>query len=228
MGRLMRKSWPRLTTSVCALLWFGLCLPASAQEGPGLTGELLISALRQGGYNLYFRHAETDWSQSDRISQKDDWSSCDPGQVRQLSDSGRRSAKMAGEAMRALGIPVALVLASPYCRTMETAKYLGLGPVVATTDIINMRVSEYFDGREAVAERARQRLASVPPAGGNTVLVAHGNVAIAATTIYPGEAEALVFRPDGQGFEFVGRLTPEQWQDLAEAGGAEQLAVPAQ
>jgi hypothetical protein len=35
--------------------------------------------------------------------------------------------------------------------------------------------------------------------------------------VYPGEAEAVVFRPDGEGgFAFVGRLEPGQWKELAD------------
>ena len=117
-----------------------------------------------------------------------------------------------GEAIRTLGIPVGRVLASPYCRTVETARLLGLGEVETTTDIMNLRVADFFGGREVIAERARARLAVTPPAGTNTVLVAHGNVARLATGVYPGEGEAAVFRPLGDGgFEYVGGLTPEAW-----------------
>ena len=113
-------------------------------------------------------------------------------------------------------IPVGRVLASPYCRTVETAKLMGLGPIETTTDVMNMRVAEYFGGRAAIAATARARLAVPPASGTNTVIVAHGNVAREATSVYPGEAEGAVFRPDGNGaFEFVGRLTPAQWTQLA-------------
>jgi hypothetical protein len=119
--------------------------------------------------------------------------------------------------MRALGIPVGRVLASPYCRTVETAKLMDLGPIETTTDVMNMRVAEYFGGRAAIAATARVRLATPPAPGVNTVIVAHGNVAREATPVYPGEAEGAVFRPDGKGgFGFVGRLTPAQWARLAE------------
>jgi hypothetical protein len=108
-------------------------------------------------------------------------------------------------------------LASPYCRTVETARLMGLGPVTTTTDIMNLRVAEYFKGRAAIVARARARLATPPPAGTNTVLVAHGNVAREATPVYPDEAEGVIFRPHGDGdFSLVGRLTPAQWLALAE------------
>ncbi len=96
-------------------------------------------------------------------------------------------AKAIGDAIRALGIPIGRVLASPYCRTVETASLLYLGEVTTTTDVMNTRVATYFGGTEAIAARARQRLSTPPPAGSNTVLVAHGNVLRAATgCVSPG------------------------------------------
>lgn len=201
------------------------CLVSVAQAGdsggPGPTASL-AAALKAGGYNVYFRHAATDWSQSDHVLKAGDWTACDSTRIRQLSDEGRVVAARVGNAMRALGIPVGRVLASPYCRTVETARLLDVGEVETTTDIMNLRVAEYFGGREAIARRARALLATMPAPGTNTVLVAHGNVARLATSVYPGEGEAAVFRPLAQGgFEHVGNLDPEAWEELAaRASGA--------
>ena len=181
-----------------------------------LTDEALVQALRVGGYNIYFRHAETDWSQTDHIDHAGDWTSCDPSRMRQLSDEGRRTSKAVGDAIRSLGIPVVSVLASPYCRAVETASLMNLGELETTTDILNLRSSSYLGGREVVLRRARARLAEVPPTGTNIVLVAHGNVAREATPVYPDEGEGVVFRPVGDGsFVLIARLTPERWEGLA-------------
>ncbi|MFQ6024846.1 MAG: histidine phosphatase family protein [Acidiferrobacterales bacterium] len=190
---------------------------APAEGVDALSGEALVRALQGGGYNVYFRHAATDWSQTDHVRAAGDWTSCDPSQIRQLSEEGRRTAREVGEAIRALGIPVGQVMASPYCRTVETAQLMALGPVDTTTDVINLRVAEYFDGRKAIAQRARARLGVPPAPGTNTVLVAHGNVAREATNVYPAEGEGIVFHPDGNGdFVFIGRLTPKEWARLAQ------------
>ena len=190
--------------------------PVPAQNGARLSGEPLVRALRQGGYNIYFRHAATDWSQSDRVREAGDWTSCDPARIRQLSDQGRKTARAVGGAIRALGIPVGRVLASPYCRTVETATLMDLGNVETTIDVMNMRVAEYFGGRSAIVKTARARLATPPASGTNTVIVAHGNVARDSTPVYPGEAEGVVFRPNGSGgFSVVARVSPEEWARLA-------------
>ena len=176
----------------------------------------LVEMLRRGGYNIYFRHVGTDWSQSDRVEQRDDWLDCDPARMRQLSEEGRADAVAVGVAMRSLGIPVGEVLASPYCRTMETARLMQLGPVRASTEVMNLRSAEYFGGRQAIVASARRLLSTPPPEGSNRVIVAHGNVAREATPVYPGEGEAVVFRPLGSGgFQVVGRLKPADWARLA-------------
>jgi len=128
---------------------------ATDHAAAGLSGEALVQALRQGGFTIYFRHEATDWSQSDHIQKTGDWLSCDGASVRQLSTTGRQSAVSTGKAIRTLGVPVGRVLASPYCRTVETARLMNLGEVEPTNDVVNMRVAEFFGGRSAVVKTAR-------------------------------------------------------------------------
>jgi broad specificity phosphatase PhoE len=205
-----------------------LALALAAAAAPAADDGQLVEALRAGGFNIYFRHAQTDWSQSDRVHAAGDWTSCDGSRIRQLSQEGRETARQVGEDMRALGVPVGRVLASPYCRTVETARLLDVGPVEPTTDVMNLRVAEYFGGRGRIVESARALLARAPGPGTNTVIVAHGNVARNATPVYPGEAEGVVFRPDGEGgFTLVSRLPPDEWRRLAERFAPAQAASPA-
>ena len=198
-----------------------LCFPISALPGQTLGVRALIDALQEGGYNLYFRHEATDWSQDDQVRKAGDWLSCDGNEIRQLSREGRERAARTGSAMRRLNVPVNEVLASPYCRAMETARLLGLGGVRASVEVINLRVADYFGGRDAVIATARKLLSRPPATGGNRVIVAHGNLARAATPVYPGEGEMVVFKPGGEeGFAFVGRVSPEQWIAYGQDDGA--------
>jgi len=201
-----------------ALLAIFFYSPAGADLVPARSGPDLVESLRAGGYNIYFRHAQTDWSQVDHVNTSGDWTSCDPSRMRQLSRDGIRTSKAIGDVIRSLQLPVGRVLASPYCRTVQTATLMGLGPVETTTDIMNLRVESYFGGRDAIVRLARARLARVPRAGTNTVLVAHGNVAREATPVYPDEAEAVIFRPDGDGaFVYFARIKADEWVTLLEA-----------
>ena len=219
-----RKPWAARKNRFSFAAWIMVALlnvtalfdVAAAQTTTGLEGLALVESLRKGGYNIYFRHAATDWSQNDQVSKAGDWTSCDPDKMRQLSATGQKTADTVGEAIRSLQIPIGQVLASPYCRTVETARNLKLGPVEKTTDIMNMRVAEYFGGTSAIAARTQRRLSMLPQADTNTVLVAHGNVLVTATDVYPQEAEAIVFRPEGNGnWTFVARISPQKWVRLA-------------
>jgi hypothetical protein len=203
-----------------------LARAGDSQDLPGgLPGDLL-ARLHAGGHNIYFRHAATDWTQQDRIDAPAEWSSCDPAVARQLSGAGRDAAAAVGAAMRALAIPVSELVASPYCRTMETARLLGYGDPLPTEAVLNLRVAGFVGGRAAVVASARHLLGSPPPPGGNRVIVAHGNVAREATPVYPAEAEAVVFRPDGRGgFEVIARVAPEAWRTLGARDGLE-MQVP--
>ncbi len=193
---------------------FLLVLMAPAQ-GSELSADELVAALRDGGFNIYFRHVATDWSQSDDLRAADDWLTCDSARMRQLSDAGRADAVAIGEAMRRLRIPVSEVLASPYCRTMETARLMRVGDVVASTDVMNLRAAGYFGGRAAIVANARRLLSTLPPPGGNRVIVAHGNVGREATPAYPAEGEGLVLQPDNRGgFSLVTRIPPARWREI--------------
>jgi len=183
---------------------------------PEMTDEVLVDRLLAGGFNIYFRHVATDWSQSDNVHKEEDWLNCNPAHMRQLSDKGRADARAIGKAMRELKIPDGEVLASPYCRTIETARLMDLGKVTPSTDVMNLRAENYFGGRAAIIASARKLLATSPPPGTNRVIVAHGNVAREATPVYPGEGEGIVFQPDRNGdFKVIARLPPDRWAQLS-------------
>ena len=120
---------PRLAPALAALLIY---LPGWAQTAPKPEAERsslpartlpaaeLLSELLKGGYILYFRHAATDLSQNDEKMKSYE----DCANQRNLIDRGRSDARAAAAAIRYLGIPVERVLASPFCRTVETAQLL--------------------------------------------------------------------------------------------------------
>lgn len=215
-------AWPRQRLKVplrqvagLGLLLIAFAAPAAAQTPDEAA---LMRALRNGGHVIYFRHAATDWRSDDRLADHGDWTSCDPAKMRQLSEDGRATARRIGAAMRALGIPVGRVMSSEYCRSAETARLLGLGPVETTRDIMNMRAASRFGGREAVVRRARKVLSAPVPVGTNVVIVGHGNLMRAATDAYAGEGGSGIYvrRPAREtGIELIARLAPDDWQHLA-------------
>jgi hypothetical protein len=131
---------------------------------------------------------------------------------RNLTDKGRGEARAIGAAIRELGIPVGRVLASPFCRTVETAM-LAFGRAEKTLDLRGWAASSVDPDRYATL---RGYLAAPPIAATNTVLVGHGNPFRAvAGPPHLMEGEAAVIRPLGdKRFEIAARIQVQQWTDL--------------
>jgi phosphohistidine phosphatase SixA len=200
-----------MLAAVTAVRSFALAL-ALAAAGTAAADTLLalqaaIDALRRGGYVLYFRHAATDMSKNDAgMTSFDD---C-PTQ-RNLVDRGRDDARAIGAAVRALGIPIGKVRASPFCRTVETAE-LAFGRAEKTAEVRGGPVRADDPARYA----ALRRLLAQPPARGtNDVIVSHGNPFYAvAGPPYLAEGEAAVVEPRGDGFRVIARIRAEDWAGL--------------
>jgi len=173
-----------------------------------LRGPELLAALRAGGYIIYFRHADTHHGQNDqRMTSVEDCTT-----QRNLTDRGRDHGRAIGEAIRALGIPIGAVLASPLCRTVETA-VLAFG---AAQKAPAAREAAPRPPGSAGRFAALRALLSTPVApGANTVVVAH---AYPYYTLvggqYLSEGEADVVRPRGGDFEVVARVALGQWRQL--------------
>jgi virginiamycin B lyase len=173
-----------------------------------------VADLRRGGHVIAFRHAATDFSMADEAR---DYADC--AHQRNLSAAGRSQARAIGRAFRALRIPVAAVLASPYCRTRDTAR-LAFGRATLSADLLSEQGA--LHGERNLAARLRARLRRRPPAGTNTVLVSHNFAIDAAAGVDVDEGEAAVFRPGGsrRGFRLVRTVAAARWTALARGGGA--------
>ena len=178
--------------------------PAHAFEGAAL-----VKALRAGGLTLYFRHTATDFSQGDAAMKG--YGEC--ALQRNLSEEGRRSAREIGDWVRKLGLPVGEVIASPFCRTMETGRLM-FGRAEPSTV-----VRGYEGTSSASADYAKLvALLASPPAEPGTLrmITSHGNPfrAIAGPP-HLGEGEAAVLKPMGREFAVVARIRPGDWAALA-------------
>jgi len=180
---------------------------------PALAGTDLLATLRAGGHILYLRHADTDHGQNDqRMTSVEDCTT-----QRNLSDRGRERARAVGDAIRALGVPIGAVLASPLCRTVETAM-LAFGAAQKSAAVREAGPLPPGSPGRFLALRV---LLSTPVAPGtNTIVVGH---AYPYYTLvggqYLSEGEADVVRPRGADFEVVARIDLEQWRALAAVAG---------
>ena len=173
-----------------------------------LVGAELVDALRDGGHVLYLRHAATP---EDGTDQPDALGDCT--RQRLLTDAGRADARALGEAVRDLEVPIGEVLASPYCRTVETAE-LAFGRALTEPALLTPTP----ETRGRTTRELRRLLRTVPEDGANTVLVGHLTNLRLLSTASPDEGATVVLRPDGEGFSLVGSVPPQGWQDLAARG----------
>jgi phosphohistidine phosphatase SixA len=150
----------------------------------------LLAELRKGGYVLYFRHAATDFSQNDaRMKSYEDCAD-----QRNLIDKGRSDARAIGAAIRELRIPVERVLASPFCRTVETAQ-LVFGRAEKMQEVRGGPSAPAGSERYAAL---REILATPVRAGANLAVVSHGNPFYSvAGPPYLAEGEATAGKASG-------------------------------
>jgi hypothetical protein len=174
-----------------------LVSPVSAEPDAAL-----LASLRQGGYVLYLRHTSTDFSQND--AKMKSYQDC--ANQRNLTERGRDEARALGEHVRRLKIPIGEVLASPFCRTMETAR-LAFGKADSTNE------ARGGPADAARYEPLKKLLSSPVPAGANRVISSHGNPFYAlAGAPYLAEGEIAVVRPEGGGrFSVLARIRLTDW-----------------
>ena len=183
---------------------------AAADVGapPTLEGPALLAALRGGGYVLYLRHTSTDFGQND--AQMADYANC--ATQRNLTEGGRAEARAIGTALRELAIPVGRVLASPYCRTLETGR-LVFG--TATPSPVVRGGPARPDNPDRYAE-LRALLGTPVPRGTNVAISSHGNPFYGvAGPPYLAEGEMAVVEPLGEGrFRMIARIPKHGWATL--------------
>jgi phosphohistidine phosphatase SixA len=170
-----------------------------------------VAELRWGGNILYFRHAGTDFSQNDAKSQ----GPTDCANQRNLTDKGRADARAIGKALRELAIPVGQVLASPMCRTDETAKLI-FGKAEPSEAVRGDPAFPSTDPRRY--EQLRRILVTPVPARTNLGIASHGNPFHGvAGPPYIAEGELAVIKPRNADFEVVARVRPEDWPRIISA-----------
>jgi phosphohistidine phosphatase SixA len=164
----------------------------------GHAEEAVFDDLRRGGHVLLMRHALAPGT-----GDPAEFVLADCATQRNLSDAGRAQARRAGERLRAAGVRVDRVLSSRWCRALETARLLDVGPVEPFPPI-----DSFFEDRSEGPQRTAAVRAFLRGLGDRTVLMVTHQVNITALTgIFPRSGEIIVAKPDGTGdLVVVGRL----------------------
>ncbi|HYC16988.1 MAG TPA: histidine phosphatase family protein [Pseudolabrys sp.] len=200
--------------SLFAFLAF-LLLPAGGQPTPAQAD--WVSALRDGGYVIVFRHGATyqDQADTDPLNPKN------VAAQRQLNYEGRAFAKSIGDSLHKLGIPVGQVHTSLFQRAIDTGALMGFGDVEASADYTEggLVVTPIENNRRTAA--LRKIAGTVPPAGTNIIVVTHKpNIldAFGKDWFDVREGEASVFKPDRNGgYKPIVRIQAADWSKLAHA-----------
>lgn len=198
-NRLFGEVLSRVIRAVISAALLGvLCLvPAgTAEEVPAAAR---WTALRSGGHIAIMRHAEAPGTGDPAGFQLDDCST-----QRNLSAAGREQARRIGQQFRDQGVQIARVLSSRWCRCLETARLLELGPV-EPYPMLDSFFQQPERGPQQTADL--RRFLSEVRNGPSLVLVTHQVNITALTGVFPQPGETVVIRPGGHGrFTVLGQL----------------------
>jgi broad specificity phosphatase PhoE len=179
-----------------AALLAAACTLAGANESAAW------AALRKDGAVALVRHAEAPG-----VGDPQHWKLGDCSTQRNLDEAGRAQARALGARLKAERIPIGRLLASPWCRTLETATLLGAGTVQAEPTFSNAFVLSERRGDLSAGARA---LIAKWRGPGVLLVVTHGANIAALTGRHPATAELVVVAAaaDGTVRELAAVQTP--------------------
>jgi len=183
----------RLALAAFALSLIVAPMVASADE------QETWAALVNGGHVALVRHGNAPPGYGDPPGFKID----DCSTQRNLDERGRAQARAVGEAFRQHGVPVDKILSSPWCRCLETARLLALGPVESVLVV----ASSDRSSPERLAMLKEMVGAWRGP--GTLVLVTHAFTVQSLAGFLPEQGETVVVKPnpgDQAGMDLVGRV----------------------
>lgn len=187
------------------------CVAAQTKEPELPSLDSVLGELRQGGLVIYFRHGVTETSGP--AEEVVDLERCET--QRNLSAKGRETMTQIGKAIQTLGIPVATVQSSPFCRCKDTAQ-LALGKFTISKDLY-FAINTSDQETKRLTTSLRQMLATPPASNTNAFIVSHTANLREAAGIWPKpEGVACVFWPLSDGkFKPVAKILPEDWLEVA-------------
>lgn len=185
--------------------WSFLLICLSGLISLGMTGgdsddDKMIERMKAGGHILMIRHALAPGTGDPANFRIGDCST-----QRNLDDRGRAQATAIGKWLHAKGLNSARVYSSQWCRCLETAERLEIGPVTELPALNSFY--ELTQNREPNLKALRKFIAEQPSDGTLIILVTHLVTisAIANEGVSSGEGVLLELKKDAP-YEVVGRL----------------------
>lgn len=187
-------------------LWFfiALILPSTVVSASQFSE--LLSQLSEGGYVLYIRHAATRHD----IADQEPLQLNDCTTQRNLTPEGRAYSKRLGALFSDYPLPYSQVIASPFCRTRDTAQ-LAFKRVVLEEFLFFSAGLNQKD-RNRLSQKLRSYLNQKPEPGQNNIVVGHTSNLREAVGKWPdSEGVIHIFKPQAGLLPLhVGVIKPEQ------------------
>ena len=181
-----------MKTSLHTLCLFPLLFMLASLTGGSVAATLPLTELAKPGRVLILRHAEAPGVGDPPGFRLDDCAT-----QRNLDESGRRQAQALGTRLANAGVTTAQVYSSQWCRCLETARLLKLGPV-NRLPALNSFFEHPQEGDAKIAA-LRAFLASLPVDGPPVVLVTHQVTINAFTSSSTPTGGGSFFQLDGTG-----------------------------
>ncbi|MGA9262463.1 MAG: histidine phosphatase family protein [Desulfobacterales bacterium] len=186
-----------LWAAVILSLTFLSAMPAAASAADQFA---VIDRLSAGGHILMIRHAIAPGN-----GDPPNFKIGDCATQRNLDDTGRNQARSIGVWLRNNGVTSARVYSSQWCRCIETARLLNLGPVQELAALNSFY--ERAQDREPKLKALNDFISQQPVKGELIILVTHFvTIAdIAGTGVSSGDGALLALHADAP-YTVVGRL----------------------
>ncbi|MFO7686106.1 MAG: histidine phosphatase family protein [Desulfobacterales bacterium] len=184
-------------TSVILSMTFLTAMPAAATAGDQSE---VIDRLTAGGHILMIRHALAPGN-----GDPPNFKIGDCTTQRNLDETGRVQARSIGAWLRRNGVTSARVYSSQWCRCLQTARLLNIGPVRELAALNSFY--ERTQDREPNLKALNDFISQQPAQGELIVLVTHfvTIAGIAGTGVSSGEGAVLALHEDAP-YTVVGRL----------------------
>ena len=182
-------------------LW-GLIVLFACPATHALAADDVWALLRKPGHVVLLRHSNAPGGQTE----PNDMNFKDCSIQRNLDAGGKAQAARIGDAFRKHGIAKLQLIASQYCRAIDTARLTGLGPVNESAVLNLVYVADLF-AKNAALKNGVELIRKIPP-NQLTMLVTHvGNIqAIASTSVESGEMVVVHLDKSG-GIAVDGKIT---------------------
>jgi len=175
-----------LLRAVQSILGLAVLAVSAVATTPARASDEVAAKLAEPGHIAIMRHALAPGGGDPANFTLGDCST-----QRNLSEAGRRQARRTGDFLRSVGVEQARVFSSQWCRCLDTAELLDLGPVEELPAL-----NSFFEARSRGPEQTqalREKIAGMDLSQ-PVVMVTHQVNITSLTSVFPSSGEIVVLR----------------------------------